>query len=84
MCRGNLRANTCLSPWHDRVGKPDYIDAFFKHSVGKPVGERGIAEHDRYDGVFSGQDIEPGLGDPCAEKPGIGLQTVAKLGVRRQ
>ena len=52
---GDLGTDPIFASRHDRVAERHDVDTFFKHPTGKFVSDLGVVEHDRNDGVFTGE-----------------------------
>jgi hypothetical protein len=56
--RAELHADARLALGHHREREADHVDALASSASGHLVRERGVAEHDRHDGVNAGLDRE--------------------------
>ena len=69
-----------MSFCHHREEKTDYVYPFLEQPGCKILGNQRIVQHDRYDGVLAGLDVESGMGHLGPEIFGIVFQLVPEFG----
>jgi hypothetical protein len=53
---GNLGAHARGAVRHDRIEEPNHINALLEHAAGEFLRQRGVAQHDRNNGMRSRLD----------------------------
>lgn len=72
-------ADACLTARHDREEEARDEDAALVQLGRHGLGQRRLAQHDRDDGGFAGQQVETGLGQPVAPVLGLAEQIGAQI-----
>ena len=76
----DLRADARGALGDDGVGERDDVDAAIEHAVGEGLGDAGVAEHDRDDGVGAVGNVESGGAEFFAVVACVGGEAVAEFG----
>lgn len=75
--RRNLRPDTGLVHWHNRVAEADDVDALIHESLRHRSGFLGITDHNRGDGtVIMAGNVKASCLDTFAEVSRVGLELV--------
>ena len=61
---------------YDREEKSNHINAFIQEACGKLLRQFGIVQHNRHNGVFTGDNVKTGCSHGCTEIFGIDLQFI--------
>src|SRR5204863_4371026 len=79
MRSGHLRANTRSAVRHDRIEKPDHINAFLQHSRSELLRLGCIADHNGDDRMHTGLDRQAALSQSRAKVFCVLFEFVAEL-----
>ncbi len=76
----NLGANARLAAWHDGKRKPDDEYAFLQQRSRHLLRQSGVAQHDRDDRVFTGENVEVGHSERVSKKCCVLHQPISQVG----